>query len=343
MRPVEPFEDLTESERQVLVACRAAVKKCARPDWEALRQQAERRFAAKVVDLSPGVASLRHRGWLSCDPATGTYALSHEGARHARDLDWEIGQAEFGAWMTAAERSPAYAEYCRQVYGTDFARFNLVDGEQMTRLLDLTRLTPEHRVVDLGCSVGTMAEYLSDRTGARVTGIDFSVAAIARANERTLGKRDRLSFRVGNLNTLDLSGPRFDVAVSFDTLYFVDDLDAVVGDVLELLEPGGTFLAFYSELCRPGDPPEILEGRSTRLGRALAWRNCEFACEEFTRQELEFWQRVQASMTSLRDTFEAEGHLDLCTTNLDEAKALLEHHARGTVRRYLYQVITHRS
>ena len=55
-------------------------------------------------------------------------------------------------------------------------------------------------MLDLGCGNGKMAEYISDCTGANLTGIDFIPFAIQQAQERTQAKRDRLEFKAeGNL------------------------------------------------------------------------------------------------------------------------------------------------
>lgn len=50
------------------------------------------------------------------------------------------------------------------------------------------------KVLDLGCGAGGISEYISDVTGAHVTGLDYAATAIETATIRTSGKRDRLVF-----------------------------------------------------------------------------------------------------------------------------------------------------
>ena len=52
-----------------------------------------------------------------------------------------------------------------------------------------------------------IAEYLSDQSGAHVTGIDFISKAIQDALARTQSKRDRLDFRVMDMSYLDFRPP----------------------------------------------------------------------------------------------------------------------------------------
>lgn len=333
------MSELTPAERQLLVCLRDISKRDdLKHDREAIFRRAAQRFKKKQVDLSPAFESLAGRGWLRLDPTKNTFTLGDSAVVVARDLDWEFSQSDFSNWLLAFEKSSAYQAFCREAYRTEFVQFNMVDQGQMDRLLDLLALDSGHRVVDLGCGVGMQAEYLSDRTGAHVTGIDFAREAVARANQRTEAKRSRLGFELGNLNALALPPHAFDVALAFDSLYFVDDLDQLVVDVFEALVEGGRFMAFYSELRRPSDPPEILDPTRTRLGAAIRAHRMKLEWIELTEQEEQFWQRSLKGLLRLESAFAEEGNRELWQSNLDEAKEMVERHKNRSIRRYLYSV-----
>jgi SAM-dependent methyltransferase len=77
----------------------------------------------------------------------------------------------------------------------------------------LVRQSPARSFLELGCGVGRFSCYLAQQ-GLRVTGVDFSPVAIAKARKRVARDNERPEFLVGDLTRLDpLSGP-FDV--SFD-------------------------------------------------------------------------------------------------------------------------------
>ncbi len=61
---------------------------------------------------------------------------------------------------------------------------------QLDALIDAAQLEPGQRVLDLGCGTGLIAEYLSDRAGTHVTGLDYVPDAIRQACERTQAKAD---------------------------------------------------------------------------------------------------------------------------------------------------------
>jgi cyclopropane fatty-acyl-phospholipid synthase-like methyltransferase len=97
--------------------------------------------------------------------------------------------------------------------------------------------------LELGCGVGRFSRYLAKR-GVRVTGVDFSSVAIARAQARVAQDDVRPQFLVGDVTRLDaLSGP-FDVAFDVGCFHCLDPLRqrAYVSEVCRLLRPAGTHL-----------------------------------------------------------------------------------------------------
>ena len=100
-----------------------------------------------------------------------------------------------------------------------------------------------------------IAEYIADRTGAHVTGIDFIERAIHDAQVRTAAKRERLEFRVMDMSRLDFPPVSFDVVIAIDTLYFTDIYETL-RPVIPMLRPGGRLVAFFDQSCGPDKPLE---------------------------------------------------------------------------------------
>jgi cyclopropane fatty-acyl-phospholipid synthase-like methyltransferase len=141
----------------------------------------------------------------------------------------------------ATATSAAHAVLCERAYGRNFAQHGFADIEQMDALIRVAGLMPGSRVLELGCGNGSIAEYISDATGARVTGIDYAPTAIAQARERTLEKADRLSFLTCEMSALPFPPASFDAVIAIDTLYFAD-LDVMLARLRELLAPAGQIL-----------------------------------------------------------------------------------------------------
>jgi glycosyltransferase involved in cell wall biosynthesis/peptidoglycan/xylan/chitin deacetylase (PgdA/CDA1 family)/2-polyprenyl-3-methyl-5-hydroxy-6-metoxy-1,4-benzoquinol methylase len=121
-------------------------------------------------------------------------------------------------------------------------------------------LLPEGTVADaleIACAEGHFTVLLAPRV-TRLTAVDISVRALARAQARCVGHRN-VAFQRLDLNVDDIPGP-FDLIVCSEVLYFVRDLPGVVGRILSQVRPGGFFLTAHArELA---DDPE---------GTGFAW------------------------------------------------------------------------
>jgi SAM-dependent methyltransferase len=332
---------LEEVERKTLIACKKIhTYKKTSFDAEKAASAAQQVFGDELEGVGATLASLEARGLIRRDDAGAGYLFSPEGLELAARLDLDNERSGFDEWLTKCAASRAYAELCRRVYGTSFIQFNMVDAEQIEALLGFLALKPGERLVDLGCGIGSQAEHIADRTGARVTGLDFAPAAVAAARARCATKAGQIEFVLGDLNAIALPQRSFDAAVSFDTLYFVDDLRKTVADIAGLLVPGGRLGIFYSQTKGPDSPPDILEAGGTELARALRALGLGFEAIDFTANERRIWKEERKAAQELKRDFEAEGNLELWKGRDEESSQSLAACESGSSARYLYLVRT---
>lgn len=326
--------EFSEAEKQLLIGVKSILLRKGVPDKPALADFGKRFFDDDLLDWTEAYESLMAKGYLQLNK--GFYSLSDEAAALATVFRKEKMSSGFDEWMLRSYECKTYSRFCELVYGVDLCQFGLVDREQMERLIDVLHLTPASRVLDLGCGLGRITEYLSDRTGARFTGVDFAEAVIHRANKRTVTKRKRLSFCVGDMNELDFPPNSFDTIIVLDSLYFVDDLDELVGVMKRIIGDTGQLGLFYSQTIKPDEPRNLLDADSTRLAKALQNKGFSFRTWCFTESEYEFWRKEKNIAEHLKADFEREGYLDLYQSRAKEAEHLLEivNDRRGS--RYLY-------
>jgi SAM-dependent methyltransferase len=215
---------------------------------------------------------------------------------------------------------------------------------QVDRLIKALALGPGDRVLDLGCGNGAMAEYISDRTGAHVSGIDSIPEAIRQAQERTAGKPDHLAFYVGDIGHLLDDHSRlgfvpgtFDALISIDTLYFTDLCDTV-RQMRNLLAPEGQMGLFYSYDRYLGDSkesfdPATLAPERTPLGEALLANGLRFEVHDFSKDNYR-----HAPLKKQVLAFEAEGNMFLYESRYGEARGVIAEFKAGRSARYLYRV-----
>lgn len=236
--------------------------------------------------------------------------------------------------------SPAHALFCERAFGLDLGQHGFADMAQLDALIEATRLCKDQRVLDLGCGDGRITEYLSDRTGAHVTGLDYVPKAIRLARERTAAKAERLAFIVGDLNALDLPAGEFDVILSIDTIYFSKDYAWTIGQLAAALRPDGRMAFLYSYGWEPPAPPEAFDAASlapgrTPLGEALRAKGLGFRTWDWTAADCRLARSRKKILEELEPQFRAE-RLDFVYQNrMGEAQGIATGCDLGLHRRYM--------
>lgn len=107
-------------------------------------------------------------------------------------------------------------------------------------ILDGLALTPDARVLDVGCGTGALSLALASRLSTgRVVGADLSAPMLARARERAAAQGlTNVSFVEADAQVAHLDGP-FDLVVSRFGVMFFDDPAAAFGNLLRATRAGG--------------------------------------------------------------------------------------------------------
>lgn len=264
------------------------------------------------------------------------------------DSNPDIGTQDwYTLYYNAAMRSSANAEYCRRLFGQDLCQQGFAEMEHLDHLIAVTGLHTGQCALDLGCGIGGISEYISDQTGAHLTGVDFIPAAIQQALERTAAKRQRLDFQVMDIARLDFDSQSFDLIISIDTLYFTD-LVSTLRQMAALCVPDGQMAIFYSHGWHPGlgiavedFPRESLPPDQTPLALALQACGLSYQAWDYSPEDREHAQRKQALAEEFKEAFLAEDNRILYENHAGEAAGVLKAYEAGAAARYLYHVTPH--
>ena len=92
------------------------------------------------------------------------------------------------------------------------------------RLVELCAITPESRVLEIGCGVGVTACYLAKKVGCALTSIDLSEQMISWAQKRAEreGLADRITFRPSDAQDLPFEDGGFDAVISESVTAFIE-------------------------------------------------------------------------------------------------------------------------
>ena len=241
--------------------------------------------------------------------------------------------------LVRSAESKAHAIFCEKVFGKNLCQYNVLDMEQLDTMLEVLNLQPNQLVLDIGCGLGKIAEYIAEKTGASIIGIDFAQKVLEWAQRNTKAEKGELVFQVGDLNKLEFPKEKFDVVISIDTLYNAKNFNEVLKKMKEILKPKGQMGIFYAQGRNSEEPLEKMNPENTNVGKALLENGMQFNTIEFTENGRAIWIRELTVAQELEEMFKEEGNHDLCLQRIVESKDLIQKIDNQLERRYFYHVL----
>ncbi|MFX0114431.1 MAG: class I SAM-dependent methyltransferase [Candidatus Hodarchaeota archaeon] len=268
------------------------------------------------------------------------YSLTDPGRRIGKNVRTKWLSQIYDDTLVRSAESRAHALFCQRVFGKNLCQYNVMDMDQLETMLETLNLQSTDYVLDLGCGLGKITEYIATRTGARVLGIDFAEKVIHWAQTHTDSLDGKLAFQVGDMNDLALPLSTFDGIIAIDTLYPVnlESLEATISKIKDLLKSTGQMGIFYAQYQSPTESSDILKSKNTEMAKALTKSRLSFKTIDFTENARTIWHRELAVAQELREMFEKEGNLDLCEERIEQSKNLIKRFDNHQQRRYFYHV-----
>lgn len=237
-------------------------------------------------------------------------------------IDGRIAMENKGVYeqfYRCADGSAAYSGYCAEVYGIDLTQDGFADREQLDYLLTFLHLNGRDAGLDIGCGNGRMADYVTRRTGASMSGVDSSPVAIDWAR-RMVRDNPKLDFFSGDINRPDIPAGKYTIMTLVDSIYFSEDYSRTLGTLYDSLLPGGRIGIFYSDFILEGSgqkEPAGIDG--TEVARVIAENGWSAKSVDFSDQHFELMKRKRAVGTKYRADFEAERNEALFRRIWDES------------------------
>ncbi|NHK32842.1 MAG: class I SAM-dependent methyltransferase [Asgard group archaeon] len=269
---------------------------------------------------------------------TNGYLLTRLGKSKALEIRGKRIGKRFSDELTKVNNSPTHSLFCKRVFGKDLAQANMMDMFQLEKLLKIINLTSKNKVLDLGCGLGKISEYISDKTNAYVLGIDIASEVINLAKKRTQEKRHRLDYQIEDINNLTLPSKSFDTIIAIATLHYVIDIERTIQQLKEILKPTGQMGIFTFQYAFEKDNPDTLLPENTKLAQILKKNNLTFRTWDFTKREIDIRQKQLLIANELKEQFQKEGNIELCKDRIEECEIDLPRLLNGEKRRFLFHV-----
>ncbi|MFX0209717.1 MAG: class I SAM-dependent methyltransferase [Candidatus Hodarchaeota archaeon] len=292
----------------------------------------------KISNCPALLDTLIQKNFLSLEETI--YSLTETGRKIGKKMRTKQISEWFGDILVRSANSQAYALFCERVFGKNLSQFNVLDMEQLESMLKALSLNSTDIVLDLGCGIGKIADYISTKTGARIHGIDFAEKVIHYAQTHIQSRNSNLVFQVGNINELNFPPSSFTAIIAIDTLYSwnVENLEATIAILKEILSPNGQMGIFAAQFRENNEPLDVLKVENTKMAKALAQNGLTFQAIDFTENARNIWIQETAAATELKEMFVKEGNLDLCEDRLEDSKQTLHRIDNQQQRRYFYHV-----
>ena len=151
----------------------------------------------------------------------------------------------------------------RDVYGNEYIReadqASFLTRTDLQQFVSNLSIGQGQTFIDLGCGRGGPGLWVARETGANLTGIDISEAAVKHATNRVglFDLEGQAQFQVGDFINTKCSDERYDGAMSVDALFLVPDKAAAVHEVARVLRPGALFVFTTYEIDVPLSPLKI--------------------------------------------------------------------------------------
>jgi ubiquinone/menaquinone biosynthesis C-methylase UbiE len=149
-----------------------------------------------------------------------------------------------GVFESILEALHALGKDLNQLTPPDLApvdAFHIRGREATAELAQVAELSPNLRVVDVGCGLGGATRYLASEHGCRTTGIDLTreYCEIAAALSARVGLSEVVDFRHCSALHMPFDDATFDIAWTEHTQMNIRDKTAFYTEIARVLRPGG--------------------------------------------------------------------------------------------------------
>lgn len=267
------------------------------------------------------------------------FYLTSEGENRAFDIVTRNADYTYSKLLIAFDNSITFKLIAEKLFGRYLGQFNMTDNEQLEKLFSIINIKESDTLLDFGCGLGYITEYLQKQTGAYCTGLDIATEALEVARKRNFGN-SKLQFVHQDMNNPDFPSSSLNTIIAIDTMYFVRDLNKTIETFLQLLKPEGSICIFYTQSRFSNEPDSFFTPEGTKLGQILEKLKLKYDYYEFTDNERKHWQLRKQLLEENKENLLKENNEELFNATNNETQYILNNIENNPFKRYLYHIKT---
>lgn len=122
-------------------------------------------------------------------------------------------------------------------------------------LLEQLQISPQTKVLDIGCGIGGAARHIANTTGATVTGVDLTPDYIdtAVALSELVGMQQTTRFQTGSALDIPVPDDSYDLATMFHVGMNISNKQLLFKEAARVLTSGATFALFDVMQLKDGE------------------------------------------------------------------------------------------
>jgi SAM-dependent methyltransferase len=244
--------------------------------------------------------------------------------------------AGFEDTIISMVKSRVFGRYCSEVYGYPIKLLSMVSSEDIEELIEYVKYKRPYRTLELGCGTGELLGLLAQQSDGLFFGLENSRKVVRYLNDHN--QIQNLKFILGDIDAFVDHRQKYDLILVIDSLYFVDDLDTSVSNILSSLAPEGTAIIYYSEYRGSTENDMWKNANENKVGRILEKYSAKYEFAEITERELACWQNILIFGNIYKSEFEKEGNLISIDGNIAEAESISDIIKTSGGKRFKYSI-----
>lgn len=244
-------------------------------------------------------------------------------------------QKAFNEVYLMARKSEAFQKLCHDIHGQEIKQLNTLSLNQLNFILDLLKRKQNQSILDIGCGLGDLTNFIAQQVCSEVYALDFIA-------ENLLPKERKFEYQLIDIQSskqrkkIQDNAP-YEIIYSLDGLYGLSSPYNVLRDLYDNLKPEGKIIFSYVLYkIENNDLMESPMGRALNKIKDIDGADIEYF--DFTKDDSEFWINSYKALQANNDLFQFDKDYALWNIKRKETEQHIKAHEKNEIKKLIVAV-----